>query len=399
MRRLAACVVVGLLLYAGPVVSQEKGGGDETGPYELVPNWPENICGPGYQFGSTAGVWAQSPDRVFIFQRGCLPVIVREARQGGGPGVGQGAGPGAGQAGGPGGGGGGPDSFIPSRNASGYDLSQRDAARHPRWDHNLYVVNRQGKQVESWEQHNSLFVRPHRVLINPYDPQRHVWLVDDGAHKVYKFTNDGKTVVMSLGEFKVPGNDETHFGRPTDIAWLPDGTFFVSDGYTNTRVVKFDKNGKFLLTWGQKGNQPNETRPGYMNTVHAIAIDKDRRVYISDRANSRIQVFDENGKFLDAWPNVRRPYAIHMSQDQHLWVSDGITQKFTKFNTAGKLLYSWGTFGAFPGGFWGVHQFSVDSEGNLYTADVHVGRPQKFRPKSGANPAHIMGQYFPVAKP
>ena len=64
-----------------------------------------------------------------------------------------------------------------------------------------------------------------------------------------------------------PGNDEKHFNRPTDIAWLPDGTFFVSDGYGNTRVVKFDKNGKFLMTWGQKGNEPTETRPGYMNTV------------------------------------------------------------------------------------------------------------------------------------
>jgi peptidylamidoglycolate lyase len=352
---------------------------------------------------------------VFLFQRGCLPVLKREGGPGGGPGAaagqggataqpdapGQGAAPGQaapGQAGG--GGGGGPaGEFIPSRNASGYDLSARDTSRHPRWDHNLYVVNRQGKLVESWEQHNALFVRPHRVLINPYDPEKHVWLVDDGAHKVYKFTNDGKKLVASWGEFKVPGNDSTHFGRPTDIAWLPDGTFFVSDGYTNTRVVKFDKDGKYVMTWGEKGTPPHEKRPGYMNTVHAIAIDKNRRVYVADRANSRIQIFDENGKFLDVWPNVRRPYSVLLSEDQHFWVADGITQKFTKFTPDGKLLYSWGTFGAFPGGFWGVHQFSVDSEGSLYTADVHVGRPQKFRPRKGVDPANLIGQYWPVAKP
>ena len=151
------------------------------------------------------------------------------------------------------------------------------------------------------------------------------------------------------------------------------------------------------MTWGQPGNQPNETRPSYMNTVHAIVIDKNKRLYVSDRANSRIQVFDENGKFLEAWPNVRRPYSLLLSEDQHLWVADGITQKFTKFDLTGKLLYSWGTFGAFPGGFWGVHQFHTDSENNLYTADVHVGRPQKFTPKKGANPAHIIGRYFPRA--
>ncbi|HSL23841.1 MAG TPA: peptidyl-alpha-hydroxyglycine alpha-amidating lyase family protein [Vicinamibacterales bacterium] len=346
---------------------QQKGGGDEFGPYELVANWPENPCGEGYQFGSTAGIFAQTPDRVFIFQRGCLPALTDNSF-------------------------GRPQSLVPSRNASGFDLSRKEPERRPRWDHSLYIVNRAGKMIDSWEQHNTLFVRPHKVLISPYDPEQHVWLVDDGAHMVYKFTNDGKKLVMQLGEFGVEGNDEKHFARPTDIAWLPDGTFFVSDGYTNTRVVKFDKNGKFLLTWGQKGTPPNETRPSYMNTVHSIAIDAKRRVYVADRANSRIQIFDENGKFLDVWPNVRRPYYIYMSQDQHLWVSDGITQKFTKFDLTGKLLYSWGTFGAFPGGFWGVHQFSVDSEGNLYTADVHIGRPQKFAPRRGVDPSQLVGK-------
>jgi hypothetical protein len=129
-----------------------------------------------------------------------------------------------------------------------------------------------------------------------------------------------------------------------------------------------------------------------MNTVHANAIDSNRRIYISDLSNSRIQMFDENGKFLDAWPNIRRPYSVFMTQDQFLWIADGVTQKFLKFDLAGKLHYSWGTFGSFPGGFWGVHQFSVDSEGALYTADVHVGRPQKFRPRKGVDPTLLVGQ-------
>ena len=368
----AAIVTFGLVAAVGVYaqMSQGKGGGDETGPYDLVANWPQNFCGDGFQPGSTAGVWAESPDRVILFTRGCLPVL--KTKGGGGP---------QGQ-------------FIPERNASGYDLSQKDPTRHPRWDHVITFVDRNGKMIESWEQHNKLFVRPHRVLVNPYDPQRHIWFVDDGAHAIYKFTRDGK-LVQTIGTPMTPGNDEKTFARPTDIAWLPDGTFFVSDGYVNTRVVKFDKDGKFLMTWGERGTPPNETRPGYMNTVHAIAIDKNRRIYVSDRSNSRVQVFDENGKFLDAWPNVRRPYSFLLTEDQHLWVADGITQKFTKFDLNGKLLYSWGTFGAFPGGFWGVHQFHTDSEGHLYTADVHVGRAQKFRPKKGADPTHIIGRYFP----
>lgn len=368
----AATATLGLLAAVGVYaqISQGKGGGDETGPYDLVANWPQNFCGDGFQPGSTAGVWAESPDRVILFTRGCLPVL--KPQGGGGP---------QGQ-------------FIPERNASGFDLSQKDPARHPRWDHVITFVDRNGKMIESWEQHNKLFVRPHRVLVNPYDPQRHIWFVDDGAHAIYKFSRDGK-LVQTIGTPMTPGNDEKTFARPTDIAWLPDGTFFVSDGYVNTRVVKFDKDGKFLMTWGEPGKPPNETRPNHMNTVHAISIDKNRKIYISDRANSRVQVFDENGKFLDAWPNIRRPYSFLLTEDQHLWIADGITQKFTKFDLNGKLLYSWGTFGAFPGGFWGVHQFHTDSEGHLYTGDVHVGRAQKFRPKKGADPAHIMGRYYP----
>ena len=363
-----ALVTFFLFFLAMPLMSQEKGGGNETGPYEVVPNWPQNPCGEGYQIGSASGIFVESPDRIFIFARGCLPELTDGSF-------------------------GEYQSMVPSRNASGYDLSRDDEARHPVWNYVLYIVDRDGKLVENWDQHNKMFVRPHRVKINPYDPERHVWIVDDGAEQVTKFTRDGKKVVMQLGEFRTRGNDESHFGRPTDVAWLPDGTFFVSDGYVNTRVVKFDKDGNFLMTWGEKGNAPNETRPSYMNTVHGIAIDNNRRVYVADRANSRIQVFDENGKYLDEWGDIKRPYYIYMSEDQHLWISDGRTQKFLKFNLDGKLLYDWGTFGAFPGGNWGVHQFSADSEGNLYTADVHVGRVQKYRPKAGADPAHLVGPW------
>jgi len=208
---------------------------------------------------------------------------------------------------------------------------------------------------------------------------------------VFKFTHDGSRLVMTLGEAGVTGNDEKHFGRPTDIAWLPDGTFFVTDGYVNTRVVKFDKDGKFLMTWGTKGNGP-----GQFNLPHAIDIDRNRRLYVSDRSNSRIQIFDEHGKFIEQWPNIRQAYHLMISADQHLWVADGVTNKFLKYDLKGKLLYSWGTWGIFPGAFWGVHQFSVDAAGNLYAAETFGGRTQKFRPKPGADPSTLFGAPPPL---
>ena len=97
------------------------------------------------------------------------------------------------------------------------------------------MVNRQGKLTEKWSQWFNLIGAPHKVTISPYDPEKHVWVVDRAAQQVLKFSNDGSRIVMALGERGVAGTDERHFGRPADLAFLPDGTFFVADGYDNTR--------------------------------------------------------------------------------------------------------------------------------------------------------------------
>ena len=117
---------------------------------------------------------------------------------------------------------------------------------------------------------------------------------------------------------------------------------------------------------------------------------------MADRSYSRIQVFDENGKYLDQWPNIRQPFHIMISADQHLWVADGVTNKFLKYDLNGTRLYSWGTWGTFPGAFWGVHQFSVDSAGNLYAAETYGGRTQKFSPRPGADAARLIGAPAPL---
>jgi peptidylamidoglycolate lyase len=256
-------------------------------------------------------------------------------------------------------------------------------------------VDATGNIVEAWTQWDKLFKHPHAVFISPYDPEKNVWVVDDYRQAIFKFSNDGKKLLQTIGTPNEQGDDESHLGGPTFLAWLPDGTMFLADGYKNTRVVKFDKNGKYLTAWGQRGNPPNETRPGYFNTVHGIAVDPmTRRVFVTDRENRRTQVFDENGKFLAQWSygSMSSVYFLYMSADRHLWAADATTSKILEYDLEGHFLYSWGTNGDWPGALWGVHGMSVDQEGNLYVAEVENGRVQKFRPRKGANPELLVGQ-------
>ena len=345
-----------LALTTVPALVQQKGGEEEAGPYQVVENWPQPLGHAGWTWGSQGGVFAETPDRIFLLQRGELPI---------------------------------PDK-APAGYTGGYGaFGQPATSGKPRLESCILVVDANGKLLENWTQHDHLFAGgrgPHKIKISPYDPEKHVWVVDDMRHQIFEFTNDGSKLVLALGEPGVQGEDDKHFGRPTDIAWLPDGTFFISDGYTNTRVVKFDKNGKFLMTWGTKGKGP-----GQFDLPHSIDIDNQRRVYVADRSNSRIQIFDENGKYLSEWNNIRSPYHIMITKDQFLWVADGVTNKFLKYDLNGKLLYSWGTYGSFPGAFWGVHQFSVDQDGNLYAAETFGGRTQKYRPMPGAASALLIG--------
>src|SRR5258708_14536441 len=294
---LAACAVFGAALV------QEKGGEGETGPYEVVEGWPHTLGHPGWTWGSQGGVFAETPNRVILLQRGELPVQEK----------------------------------APEGHAGGCGaFGQPEAQGKPRLENCILIVDADGKLIESWAQWDKLFAGgrgPHKVRISPYDPEKHVWIVDDEVDQVFEFTHDGKQLVMTLGEHGVRGDDDKHFARPTDIAWLPDGTFFITDGYVNTRVVKFDKNGKYIMTWGTKGSAP-----GQFNLPHSIAIDAKRRLYVADRSNSRIQIFDENGKYLDEWDNIRSPYDIIMTTHQYLCVSHGVTNKFLTYDLNRQLL-------------------------------------------------------------
>jgi peptidylamidoglycolate lyase len=411
---IAITIVLAIFISQRPrsVAAQEKpgagfaaipgtpGGQDMFGAYDIVPNWPKPLTAlPGHEkwtWGAGQNVFAESPNRVFILQRGELPAIERPKQiklPQLGPSIEF------------------PIGRLPWRDATsssppgrletpdgkiGDDSDVGKAGVDYRWEHCIVVVDANGNLIEDWTQWDKMLRRPHSVYISPYDPEKHVWIVDDYRHAIFIFSNDGKKLLQTIGEPNVHASDDKHFYRPTFMAWLPDGTFFVGDGYANTRVVKFDKNGKYLMAWGEKGNPPNEKRPGYMNNVHGVAVDpQTRRVFVNDRANHRLQVFDENGKFLNQWSFGPPPSDIHLiyiGVDRALWAFDRGTSKMLKYDLNGNFLYSWGTWGDFPGGFWGVHGMAVDQEGNFYEAEVDSGRAQKFRPRPGANPAFLVGK-------
>ncbi len=390
------------LVLAQAAFSQERGGQELFGHYEPVPDWPKPLPdGPdgvkhsGWTWGSMGSVYAESPDRIWIAMRGELPLPA-------------GAGPWT------------PYSLLePRRTATGND-DGKNATCGPeekrgwerRYHHVLFVVDAQGNQVQHWSQHDKLFEAPcgrgpHKIKMSPYDPEKHVWVIDDQLHLIHKFTYDGK-LVMSLGTKGQRGRDAGKlFDRPTDIAWLPDGTFFISDGYGGKRVAKFDKDGKFIKDWGQAPKDPKNPGPNEFNTVHSVAVSDDRRVFVVDRGHGRMQIFDENGKFLDMFATgpqglnaadyplgqvVSRPYAHLITADQMLWVTDGGTNRVLKYDLNGTYKYGWGQPGPYLGQFGGPHALTVDQAGNLYIAEVFSGRVQKFRPKKGADPAKIVGQ-------
>ncbi len=245
----------------------------------------------------------------------------------------------------------------------------------------LCVEGESGKIVASFGE--GIFANAHGLEI---DHEDNVWVTDTRTHQVYKFSHDGE-LLLTVGEKGVLGLDGTHFNQPTDVAVTPTGEFYVSDGYGNSRVAKFAADGKFLFDWGKKGDAPGE-----FNLPHGITLDAEGRVYVADRTNMRIQVFDAKGKFLHQWAGeqlgeVGRPWGLEFAPDGYLYVIDGADMltstpdvaRITKLDLNGKVIEFWSSYGAEPGQLsWG-HDVAVGRDGAVYTAEVrNNNRAQKF---------------------
>jgi len=173
----------------------------------------------------------------------------------------------------------------------------------------IVVFDGQGKYLRSWGR--GMFGNPHGLRV---DKSGYVWVTDNGDHQVMKFTREGE-LLLTLGVKGKAGEDDKTFNRPADISFAPNGDFYVADGYGNSRVVKFSRDGKYLLTWGKRG-----TAPGDFHLPHSVAVDSKGRVYVSDRENNRIQIFDANGKFLKQWNHLGATQNIFITPKDEMWI-------------------------------------------------------------------------------
>ncbi len=205
------------------------------------------------------------------------------------------------------------------------------------------------------------------------DREDNIWISDINNHIVIKYSHEGE-VLMMLGEPGEPGDDESHFNRPTDVAFAPNGDFFVSDGYGNSRVVKFSKDGQFLTSWGMPGGHT-----GQFHLPHGVAIDAEGLLHVADRENDRMQVFDQDGNFIRLYGGFA-PFGFFIAEDQTAYVAEGRADKVLRMTLEGKKLAEWGSTGAEPGQLQLPHGITVANDGTVYVTEITGKRIQKFVP-------------------
>ncbi len=227
---------------------------------------------------------------------------------------------------------------------------------------NVWNLDAAGELVKEWGQDIAIWTHSIRV-----DHEGYIWTVDGQGHQIKKWSPDASELLMTLGEYDVAGDGPDRFNRPTDVAVASNGDFFVSDGYVNTRVAKFDRTGKFIRDWGSGG-----TGPGQFDTVHSITIDSRDRVLVADRENSRVQIFDLEGNFLEQWTHLGTPYALFLTEDDRLFIADGVNAKVWIADASdGTLLDT-------IEGTEGIHWVAVDPSENVYAASNRSSYLRKY---------------------
>ncbi|MBI3680513.1 MAG: 6-bladed beta-propeller [Acidobacteria bacterium] len=310
-----------LLAFVFPAFAFCQQGGIAALGYKGVPDWPDLPAG--WNFGEAAGVAADTRGHVLVFHRGPHPIMEFESS----------------------------GKFVRS------------------WGDGMISWS-PGPTTPSYA---SIAARPacdscgaHSIRV---DPEGNIWAVDAGGHVVVKM-NPKRRVMLQLGRKGVPGTGRGNFNLPTDVAFAPNGDFYVTDGYGNARVLKFSHDGQYQFEWGARGSGPGE-----FLLPHAVVLDQKGRVYVSDRENRRIEIFDSSGKFLSQWENVGAFSGLAMTKDQQIWAAGG--DRVVLLNLEGQILGRLAPPGRLPGQVSAAHGVAVSDAGEVYVAELNW-RVQKF---------------------
>jgi peptidylamidoglycolate lyase len=326
-------IVVGLVVANAPGSDRVISAGVATIRYVEVKDWPRLPAG--MQMGEAAGVAVDPDGHVFVFHR-------------------------------------------PGR---GFDTSATDVLGEPAV---LEIDADTGRLIASWGA--GTFLVPHGISV---DAEGHVFLTDVGLHQVFKFSPDGR-LIFAVGEARVGRWDATHFNQPTDIAIRPDGSFYVSDGYVNSRVARFDRNGQWLGEWGKKG-----AGEGEFSNPHGLSfVPGGSDVLVADRENSRLQAFDGTGTFKRQWTGAKdavttgRVFSVATDRAGATYLGIRRADYDTRHTGVVKLDRDWKIVAAVgfgqPGDpvFNAVHDLAVGSDGSIYVAETRTKRVVKLRPVS-----------------
>lgn len=248
-----------------------------------------------------------------------------------------------------------------------------------RGPHPVIEFDRSGKFLRAWNEVPVMTAHGIKVA-----PDGNIWLIDVKGHQIFEFTPEGRLRRVFGINGKKPGNNETQYGynEPTAVAFLPNGGFFISDGYVNSRVAKYNRDGIFELQWGRKGKGDGE-----FDLVHDVTIDKRGLVYVADRLNERVQIFDQSGKFLRKWTNIGAAWGLAYSdKDDVMYMCDGVNNRIVKLSMDGEVLGTLGEFGKVEGKLDFPHHMAIDSTGALYVAEIKNWRVQKFAPAPARKP-------------
>jgi DNA-binding beta-propeller fold protein YncE len=309
VRQLARLAMLALFLAASSSLAQEQASPTPSSSYQPVANWLQAPSGE--PLGTIAGIDFDSKGIAYVFRR-CAACGVHP-KDGDPPGM-------------------------------------------------VWLFDRNGVFLREWGR-GAIAKEAHTVRI---DRNGFIWITDTGAHQVKKFKPDG-TLLMTLGKYGIPGDGPDAFNMPTDVAVAPNGDFFVSDGYGNQRVVKFNREGKFIKTWGGKG-----TGPGQFRLPHSIVQDSRGRLIVADRCGlsatkctgDRIEIFDTDGNFLDQWTHLGG-VSLFITSDDTLYVGVNGTIFITDART-GKVRDVIEKTGP-------NHEIAVDRAGNVYSAQLGGG--------------------------